>query len=73
MVCKESIIRQVDEREWQINCFGIETGKTMGKESWINGKYAFLFAKGNHIFETQTYLHLDMSAIHLIYAIVIIK
>ena len=36
----------MDEREWQINCFGMETGKTMVKESWINGKYAFLFAKG---------------------------
>ena len=46
MVLKECIIRQVDEREWQINCFGMETGKTMVKESWINGKYAFLFAKG---------------------------
>ena len=36
----------MDEREWQINCFGMETGKTMVKESWINGKYAFVFAKG---------------------------
>ena len=36
----------MDEREWQINCFRIETGKTMVKESWINGKYVFLFAKG---------------------------
>ena len=36
----------MDEREWQINCFEMETGKTMVKESWINGKYAFLFAKG---------------------------
>ena len=41
----ECIIRQVDEREWRINCFGMETGKTILKESWINGKYAFLFAK----------------------------
>ena len=24
----------------------METGKTMVKESWINGKYAFPFAKG---------------------------
>ena len=46
MVWKECTIRQVDEREWQINCFEMETGKTMVKESWINGKYAFLFAKG---------------------------
>ena len=29
------------------NCFKMETGKTMVKESLINGKYAFLFAKGN--------------------------
>ena len=36
----------MDEREWRINCFGMETGKTMVKESWINGKHAFLFAKG---------------------------
>ena len=36
----------MDEREWRINCFGMETGKTMGKDSWINGKYPFLFAKG---------------------------
>ena len=36
----------MDEREWQINCFRIETGKTIVKESWINGKYAFLFAEG---------------------------
>ena len=46
MVWKECIIRQVDEQEWPINCFGMETGKTMVKEFWINGKYAFLFAKG---------------------------
>ena len=31
------------------NCFGMENGKTMVKESWINGKYAFLFAKGTHL------------------------
>ena len=49
MVWKEYILRQVDEREWQINCFGMETGKTMVKESCINGKYAFLFAKGASI------------------------
>ena len=36
----------MDERKWRINCFGMETGKTMVKESWINGKYPFLFAKG---------------------------
>ena len=47
MVQKECIIRQMDEREWRINCLGMETGKTMGKESWINGKYAFLFARGH--------------------------
>ena len=48
MVWKECIIRQVNEWEWQVNCFGIETGKTLVKESWINGKYPFLFAKGNN-------------------------
>ena len=36
----------MDEQEWRISCFGMETGKAMVKESWINGKYAFLFAKG---------------------------
>ena len=37
----------MDEREWRINCFGMESGKTMVKESWISGKYPFPFAKGN--------------------------
>ena len=36
----------MDEREWRLNCFGMVTGKTVVKESWINGNYAFLFAKG---------------------------
>ena len=34
------------ESESESDRFGMETGKTMAKESWINGKYAFLFAKG---------------------------
>ena len=29
-----------------LSWLGMETSKTMVKESWINGKYAFLFAKG---------------------------
>ena len=36
----------MDEQEWRINCFGMETGKTMVKVSWINKKYPFVFAKG---------------------------